>query len=480
MEDRHELKDVKVYSDLTVVGIDKAPEPLSVICLGMEKQLGSAVFVSYEDVPTKARILVSDDPFLNIFSAIDIVIIVQIVLSLFVILIAYDAISGEREGGTLALVMSNSVSRYHVLIGKYLGGMASIMLPLSIGWLAGLAVIRFSHIVEFHVAEWGRFCLLFLVSTLYISVFFLLSMLVSAKSKRSATALVWMLFLWVVLVLVIPNVAVYLAGQIRPIESEARVDAERKSIMEEFGRKIEDYERKYGSRIYIRIEAWANPTGDSPFARRVLTGSKEAILWYLDGNRFYVPLSIEYAERMADLEQRHYRSLKKQTTLAENLSRLSPGWVYYNTSAVIAGTDLGRYERFIKRAQDYRRELMEYIRGQGAFGTLKWFTRVNLDELPSQAEIMRDFEGKYYDMRTHKAFEAAKSAFLEKFSDRLRPKSWDEVEPLDLSGVPVFTFERESAITAIGRALPDLMILILENALLFLGAAAIFLKSEVR
>jgi hypothetical protein len=93
---------------------------------------------------------------------------------------------------------------------------------------------------------------------------------------------------------------------------------------------------------------------------------------------------------------------------------------------------------------------------------------------------MRDFEGKYYDMRTHKAFEAAKSAFLEKFSDRLRPKSWDEVEPLDLSGVPVFTFERESAITAIGRALPDLMILILENALLFLGAAAIFLKSEVR
>jgi len=224
------LKEVKVYSGLSV-GLDKAPEPLSVICSGMERQLGSLVRVSCTDVPTKAIVLVGDDPLLKVFSAIDIVIIMQIVASLFVILIAYDAISGEREGGTLALVMANSVSRYHVLIGKYLGGMASILLPLSIGWLAGLAVIHFSPMVEFYFAEWGRFCLLFGVSALYISVFFLLSMLVSVKSKRSATALVWLLFLWVVLV--IPNVAAYMAGHIRPIESRTRVDAERRLIMAE-------------------------------------------------------------------------------------------------------------------------------------------------------------------------------------------------------------------------------------------------------
>ena len=215
----------------------------------------------------------------------------------------------------------------------------------------------------------------------------------------------------------------------------------------------------------------------------MLTGSKEAMLWYLNGNQFYVPLRVEYAERVADLEQKYYRSLKKQTVLAENLSRLSPGWVYYNTSAVLAGTDLGRYERFIRRARDYRGELMQYIRDQGAFVTLKWFTRVNPDELPSQTELTRQhipdpeaWNRGAYTAKEGDAFNAVRRAF----SEKLTPKSWGEVEPLDLSGMPVFTFKRENAIAAISRALLDLMILILLNALLFLGAAAIFLKSEVR
>ena len=135
IEHRNALEEVKVYSYLRV-DVAKLPEPLSVICLGMERQLGSTVKVSYEDVPTEAKILGGGNPLLNVFSAVDAVLMVQIAFSLFVISIAYDTICGERESGTLALVASNPVSKYHILIGKYVGGMASLLAPLAIGWIA--------------------------------------------------------------------------------------------------------------------------------------------------------------------------------------------------------------------------------------------------------------------------------------------------------------------------------------------------------
>jgi ABC-type transport system involved in multi-copper enzyme maturation permease subunit len=492
-EHRNELEEVKVYSQLKV-NLDRAPEPLSIFCLGMEKRLGNTVTVSYEDVPTEAKILGGDNPLLHIFSPIDTVFIVQLVLSLFVILIAYDVISGEREDGTLALLMSNPISKFHVLIGKYLGGMGSILLPLGMGWVAVVAVMSFSPMIELGWADLGRIGLLFIVSALYLSTFFLLSTLLSVRCARSDTALILSLFLWIGLVLVIPNGAAYLAEQIQPIESRAKVDAERDSIMKEFQRKIRDYGEEHRSGSYIAVGKYV-VSGMYPFAFRVLTGSREAMLWYLDGARFYIPLRIEYAERVGRLYRGYYRSLKKQTVLAENLSRLSPGWVYYNVSAILAGTDLGGYERFIKLAGDYRRELMEYMRERGAFSTIRWFTRVNLDELPSQAEASyiwrrydldasfdRLFNGPPLSAEEKRRFDEGWKAFSnarEAVLKRLKLKSWDEVGALDLSDMPVFTFERGNTISAVGQALPDLAILISLNAFLFLGSAAVFLKGEV-
>ena len=161
--------------------VAKPPEPLSVICLGMERQLGSTVKVSYEDVPTEAKVLGGGNPLLTVFSAVDAVRMVQIAFSLFVISIAYDVICGERESGTLALVASNPVSKYHILIGKYLGGMVSLLVPLAVGWIAAALLINVNPMIEFHIAEWSRFCLDSSQPWHYtFPSFFLLSMLVSA------------------------------------------------------------------------------------------------------------------------------------------------------------------------------------------------------------------------------------------------------------------------------------------------------------
>ena len=457
IEHRNALEEVKVYSYLRL-DVAKPPEPLSVICLGMERQLGSTVKVSYEDVPTEAKIL-GGNPLLSVFAAVDPVLMVQIAFSLFVISIAYDVICGERERGTLALVASNPVSKYHILIGKYLGGMASLLVPLAIGWIAAALLINVNPMIEFHSAEWSRFALLFAALALYLSIFFLLSMLVSAITDRSARALVWLLFLWIVIVFIIPNGAVYIAKQVRPIPSKSVVNIESAAIETAFREKIRDYGAKHQSSAYFSTE-YSVISGNKPFAFHVLTASREAMRWYLDGARFYIPHRIEYAEQIGNLHQDYYRSLKRQTVLAENLSRLSPAWVYYNISAGLSGTDLRRHERFIQQAQDYRKTLMTYMAEQGAFSSINWFTSANLNDMPSQAGLVASDE--------------------ETFFENVTPKSWDDVEPLDLSGMPVFTSGSAWGDIALGGVLPDLVYLVFLNILLFLITGAMFLKSEVR
>ena len=458
IEHRNALEKVKVYSDLRL-DVAKPPEPLSVICLGMERQLGSTVQVSYENVPTEAKILDGGNPLLNVFAAVDAVLMVQIVFSLFVISIAYDVICGERESGTLALVTSNPISKYHILIGKYIGGMASLLVPLAIGWITAAILINVNPMIEFQVAEWSRFAGLFAALALYLSVFFLLSMLVSAITGRSAKALVWLLFLWIVIVFIIPNGAVYIAKQVRPIPSKSVVNIERAALRTAFWEKIGDYGAKHQSRSYFTSER-SVVSGHYPFAFHVLTGSREAMLWYLDGAQFYIPHRIEYAEQVGNLHQGYYRSLKRQTVLAENLSRLSPAWVYYNISAGLSGTDLRRHERFIQQTQDYRNALMAYMQEQGAFSSVNWFTSADLNDMPSQARLVASDE--------------------ETFFANVTPKSWDDVERLDLSGMPVFSSGTAWGDIALGGAIPDLVYLIFLNILLFLVTGAMFLKSEVR
>jgi len=96
---------------------------------------------------------------------------------------------------------------------------------------------------------------------------------------------------------------------------------------------------------------------------------------------------------------------------------------------------------------------------------------------PVEAEIQK--AGKMSEELRTKLMQASKTYWIA-VDEMLTPKNWDEVEPLDLSDMPVFTFQRETALVGIQRATLDLTILILLNALLFWGAAAIFVRSEVR
>ena len=141
----------------------------------------------------------SDNSFLSMFLTIDVVFIFKIILSALAILFAFNTISGEREDGTLKLVLSNAIPRDIIVLGKYLGGMLSLFPIVLISLIVALVIAFSSHVAAFDRNDISHIALIFAVSLLYVSTWYLLGLLLSIWTKSPATTLILSMVIWVML-----------------------------------------------------------------------------------------------------------------------------------------------------------------------------------------------------------------------------------------------------------------------------------------
>ena len=85
---------------------------------------------------------------------------------------------------------------------------------------------------------------IFVVSLLYVSLFFALGMLISTLTHRASTALIVALFVWVCWVLVIPNLAPVAARMISPLPSRNAIAGEKLAIAQEGKLLLRNYGKK--------------------------------------------------------------------------------------------------------------------------------------------------------------------------------------------------------------------------------------------
>ena len=144
---QQELLDTTTYSRANLkLKIDRPPNPLSIFNVGLDKRLGNTLGVSYFFVPTlwDAGKHGSNNPFLNLFFSIDLVFIFQGILSLLALVFAYDTLAGERERGTLRLVLAHPVRHGQILFAKYMSGMICLLIPLLMCILLALIMLTTS------------------------------------------------------------------------------------------------------------------------------------------------------------------------------------------------------------------------------------------------------------------------------------------------------------------------------------------------
>ena len=90
-----DLRNSKTYSTAYLF-IDRAPNPLSIFNVGLDKRLGNLIGIYHGFMPTlwDAQMHGTDNPFIAFFSSIDIVFVFEVILSLMGLIFAYDAIAG--------------------------------------------------------------------------------------------------------------------------------------------------------------------------------------------------------------------------------------------------------------------------------------------------------------------------------------------------------------------------------------------------
>ncbi|MDP3977092.1 MAG: ABC transporter permease subunit [Pseudomonas sp.] len=121
---------------------------------------------------------------------------------LIALLLAYDAIVGEDEGGTLMLLLTYPLGRGQLLLGKFVGHGLILALATLIGFgCAALAIAVLVEDVELGLLAWafGRFMLSStLLGWVFLAMAYVLSSKVSEKSSAAGLALgVWFLFVLV-------------------------------------------------------------------------------------------------------------------------------------------------------------------------------------------------------------------------------------------------------------------------------------------
>ncbi|WP_353146935.1 ABC transporter permease [Pollutimonas bauzanensis] len=117
---------------------------------------------------------------------------------LIAMLLAYDAIVGEIDRGTMALLLSYPVSRWQIVVGKFLGHLAVLTLATTVGYGSAGVALQWAHGTA-DLTAWQPFAFLILASILLGASFLAMGYMISALVRERATAAgiaigVWLFF----------------------------------------------------------------------------------------------------------------------------------------------------------------------------------------------------------------------------------------------------------------------------------------------
>jgi len=462
----------RVYSALRPQ-IVNAPEPLSIFSSGISRQVGRRVQIHLGEKPMLAEGggSVRENPLLNSFFSLDFTSILIIIMSLLALLFTYDACSGEREKGTLGLVLANHVSRSAILFGKIAGAALTLLPVMVFCYMLSVIIILFSPGVSFGAGEWSRITVIFLVSTLFFLLFMAAGLFVSTCFRSSLTSIIVCLFLWVTFMFIIPNAAVYAARSFIKTGAQENLRFALTDLDQEFNSACAEYRK-----TITQPDTWIfwNMNGGGDGYMELGGCSRSLNEFYRQLYTFSEPLRIEYAEKKWAIQQTYMNQLDGQRKFAEKLSLLSPSELFQQTVSALCRTDVDSHYHFMERTRLFREELIRYFMDRKIFSSYAYFTRQDPQSFMTFDEIVKIRSGGMFQTlqeyiewtKTHNR----NSIPLSKVA--IPGTNPQEYAPLDQSDVPKFEWDPSSIAGDLRRTLAKI-------AGLALGCVALFFLSFV-
>ena len=355
-------------------------------------------------------------------------------------------------------MLSNSIPRYQILLGKFVGGIITISITILIGFLVGVIILTISPIINLSSSELSRIILMFFISIIFVGVFYSLGLFISSLTKRASTSLILLLFLWILYVLVIPDLSIYITSNLKSAESREKIDLQVQEIMREYWKKRRAFANGIAGGGSDELEPWGS---------YMIYARKSEILREKEAKKIYEPIRIEYAEKVWKVEKSYLESLSKQRSISNILSRFSPVSIYEILISGLARSDVAGSERFFKQAREYRKQLIDYLYNIDAFSLIRYFSSVKDEDI----DDLFDFKEEDIPNRQER---------LNKYRMMRDEYIKEKPLPLNIEDIPKFQFKYESTIETLKRILPDIALLSIMGIIFFLLAFVAFLKYDAR
>ncbi|MBF24903.1 MAG: hypothetical protein CMP49_00060 [Flavobacteriales bacterium] len=269
--------------------------------------------------------------------------LLQFIIPLFLIFLAFNSYSSERESGRLKLLLIQGSSLNKIIFSKIIAI-----------WSIGLTLLLITTFIQFiftnslfNIDILIRLILLFLSYSLYYLILISLTVFLSLLFKNSTSALSLTLVLWVMWVVFLPKIFGNTVEKINPlptrVEFQNNMDNDRSKGIDGHNPSNERKDELIKSTL---IQYGVNSLSDLPVNFR-------GILMQADE---------EYGNSVWD---KHFGALYLQLTNQKNIYQftglINPFASLQSLSMATAGSDMFHHLNFLSQAEYYRRDLIELL-----------------------------------------------------------------------------------------------------------------------
>ncbi|HUU17595.1 MAG TPA: ABC transporter permease subunit [Sedimentisphaerales bacterium] len=392
----------------------RPPSILSIFASGLDPFVPDKVITSHLGFFQTVKKSGIDNPQSLLFGKADFLFNVAFIVSLAALLFTFNSISGEKETGTLRLMIANSIPRSRILMSKIVGKYIVLLIPFILSVLIALLILDASPDVSIASSNvWPAFLVIMMATLLFIFGMVSLGICISTFTSHSMGSIVLLFFVWAMFLLGVPKVAPMIAELIYPVESGKIFSFNKRLIREDIEKEFEQVKKETidskrdeeldivdkmviesAKEIVARVRTLGREPSEADFKE---ADFKELIK---ESNKRHRELKARYepqierlfnecqrriASELRKIEQDYRNRKNVQLSIAMNLVRISPVSSYMYIVSGLSGTGVTEPDNFVRNAQRFQDQVKEtfYDKVYFMFGIQKKVEGFNAGKPPS-------------------------------------------------------------------------------------------------
>jgi ABC-type transport system involved in multi-copper enzyme maturation permease subunit len=377
---RHEVENYDQPWQITWRGV-KVDPPVNVMRIFVSRtgsRGAQTISITQDTEPQPA-----DDAVINavewLFPRIDLTFFVGVVMSLLALVFSYDSVSGEKERGTLRLMLSYSVPRDICLIGKWIGGFLALIMPFTLALLCAICIAVFSPDVQFTSNNWLQLIGIYVLSILYLAGIYSLGLFISTRSSNAAGSAVLALLAWVILVTVLPNISPYIGAEVSATGSLPLLGQKKREVINTAWEQFETEQKRYDKEHNIPDKWWEK--GLDEFGEQIHSRQLAMTDIELKSTRYITT-------EQEKLNNEFLNGIDRQVTVSRNIGRVTLFSSFMYALLTVAGEDASNQRPMRKQLIDYKERLADYGFAKQndetnyTFTKKQWSYKLSTDDMP--------------------------------------------------------------------------------------------------